>query len=264
MRKRSTRYRDYHPLLAKTVPNALLSLFIEQFGYGDKVVLAQAMIERILETLMDLLQPAALVKPGQMVWLAVPADGPKYAHQPMDKLPKKRVTLDLITLGDIKRFEQGVPIPEIRRQREARLIRQTRAQGAALAQSDVSLVTLVGGCTVSTDLKRYQQENGCVLPYRGVEHDMGSTCSHKVEIIRLLEQGYLESEIRRKLKIEHSLSSIERYVQPYKNAIRLLEKDFTPVEICCILGMPARLLEQYIEIIRVHHPDIIENSSHVN
>ena len=119
MRRRSTRYRDYHPLLAKTVPNALLTLFIEQFGYGDKVVLAQAMIERILDTLMDILQPATLVKPGQMVWLAVPTDGPKYAHQPMDKLPKKRVTLDLITLEDIKQFEQSVPIPEIRRQRQA-------------------------------------------------------------------------------------------------------------------------------------------------
>jgi hypothetical protein len=264
VRRQSTRYRDYHPLLAKTVPNVLLNLFIEQFGYGDKVVLAQAMIERILETLMDILKPAALVKPGQMIWLAVPADGPKYAHQPMAKLPKKQVTLDLITLEDIKRFQQGVPIPEIRRQRQARLIRQTREQGAALAQSDVSLMTLVTGSTVSKDLAKYQEEHSCVLPYRGVVHDMGSTCTHKVEIIRLLEQGYLESEIGRKLKIEHSLSSIERYVQPYKNAIKLLEKDFTLVEICCILSMPARLLEQYIEIIREHHPNIIENSSHVS
>lgn len=264
MRRRSTRYRDYHPLLAKTVPNALLNLFIEQFGYGDKVVLAQAMIERILETLMEILQPAALVKPGQLVWLAVPADGPKYAHQPMEKLPKKRVTLDLITFEDIKQLEEGVSFPEVRRQRQARLIRQTRAQGAALAQSDVSLMTLVAGGTVSRDLKRYQQENGCVLPYRGVEHDMGSTCTHKVEIIRLLEQGYLEWDIRRKLKIEHSLTSIERYVQPYKNVMKLLERDFTPVEICCILSLPARLLEQYVEIIREHHPNIIETNSHVS
>jgi hypothetical protein len=263
VRKRSTRYRDYHPLLAKTVPNVLLNLFIEQFGYGDKVVLAEAMIERILESLMDVLQPAELVKPGQMVWMAVPVDGPKYAHEPMQKLPKKRVTMDLITFNDIKRFEQGVPIPEIRRQRQARLIRQTRDKGAALAQSDVSLMTMVAASTVSTDLKQYQEENSCVLPYRGVEHDMGSTCTHKVEIIRLLEQGYLESDIRRKLKIEHSLSSIERYVQPYKNVIKLLERDFTVVEICCILSMPARLLEQYIELIREHYPDIIENNTHV-
>ena len=263
MRRRSTRYRDYHPLLAKTVPNALLNLFIEQFGYGDKVVLAEAMIERILDTLMELVQPSTLVKPGQLVWLAVPVDGPKYTHQPMDKLPKKRVTLDLITFEDIKRLEQGVSIPEIRRHRQARLIRQARAQGAALAQSDVSLMTLVVSSTVSTDLKRYQLENQCVLPYRGVEHDTGPTRTHKVEVIRLLEQGYLESEIRRKLKIEHSLSSIERYVQPYKNVIKLLERDFTPTEICCILTMPARLLEQYIEIIHEHYPDIIENNSHV-
>ncbi len=263
MRRRSNRYRDYHPLLAKTVPNVLLNLFIEQFGFGDKIVIAQAMVERILDTLMDIMQPSALVNPGQLVWLAVPVDGPKYTHQPMEKLPKKRVTLDLITFEDIKRFEQGVPIPEIRRERQARLARQTRAQGAALAQSDISLMTLVASSTVSTDLKRYQQENHCVLPYRGVEHDTGPTCTHKVEIIRLLEQGYLESEIRYKLKIEHSLSSIERYVQPYKSVIKLLEKDFTPMEICCILSMPARLLEQYVEIIHEHHPDIIENNSHV-
>jgi hypothetical protein len=36
------------------------------------------------------------------------------------------------------------------------LIPKTWAQGVALAQSDASRMTLVGSCTVSTDVKRYQ------------------------------------------------------------------------------------------------------------
>jgi hypothetical protein len=263
MRKRSNRYRNYHPLLDKTIPNVLLNLFAEEFGYGDKKVFAEVMIERILESLMKVIKPAELVQPGQMVWLAIPVDGKKHANQPMKDLPKVPVVLDLITWEDIKRFEARVSFVEIRREREVRLVRQARAQGGALAQTDVSLMTLVDCATVSKDLQRYQREHQCLLPYRGVEHDMGPTCTHKVEVIRLWEQGYLEPEIRRKLKMEHSLRAIERYVQPYKNVIKLLEKDFTPLEICCILNIPARLLEQYIEILRHHHPDVIEQNSHL-
>lgn len=184
------------------------------------------MIERILDSLIDIMQPSALVKPGQLVWLAVPVDGPKYTHQPMEKLPKKRVTLDLITLEDIKRFEKGVPIPVIRRHRQARLIRQTRAQGAALALSDVSLMTLMAGGTVSTDLKRYQRENGCVLPYRGVEHDTGPTCTHKVEVIRLLDfAGIPVARVALYPLAQQTAEKIHAHTFPWENRDKTCVKD---------------------------------------
>ena len=59
------------------------------------------------------------------------------------------------------------------------------------------------------------------------------------------------------------LNAAARYVQPCKNVIKLLERNFTLVEIRCIMSIPAHLLEQCIEIIREHHSDIIENNSHV-
>ena len=49
--------------------------------------------------------------------------------------------------------------------------------------------------------------------------DIGPTLSHKVEVARLLEAGYLEPEICRKLSPIHCLRSVENYAQTYKIVI---------------------------------------------
>jgi hypothetical protein len=46
MRHRTRRERDYGPLRDKTLTNVLRQLFITEFGYDNKVLFAEAMIER--------------------------------------------------------------------------------------------------------------------------------------------------------------------------------------------------------------------------
>ena len=79
--KRTQRERDFSPLRDKTLANVLRHLFVTQFGYENKVIFAEAMIERILETSDAFVEPASLLKPGQMLFLwFMPAEHPEQAE----------------------------------------------------------------------------------------------------------------------------------------------------------------------------------------
>ena len=115
---------------------------------------------------------------------------------------------------------------------------------------------LVSNKSLGEDIRHVQKEEGRLLPYRGTVHDLGRSLTHKVQIIRLLEQGYLESDICRKLSPAHDLSSVERYVQTYKNILKLLRRGFSPHEISGILSMSKSLVVAYVDIACEHHPEI--------
>lgn len=250
------RQRNFSPLRDKTLANVLRHLFVTEFGYENKVIFAEAMIERILETIDAFVKPAALLEPGQLLWMAVANDGRKHAYKPMKEIPQVPVILDLVTDEDLQALADGEDFIVVRRRRHTRLLDQTLDQGGALAYTDVSAMTLASECQVGNDVLRVQQAEGRLLPHRGSVHDVGPTLSHKVEVARLLEAGHLEPEICRKLSPVHDLRSVERYAQTYKNAMKLLERGFAPREISGILSISQRLAEAYVEIVNEHHPEI--------
>ncbi len=262
-RRRSARQETFSPLRDKTLANVLRHLFVTEFGYENRVLFAEAMIDRILETLEAFLRPAAWLKPGQMLWMAVAHDGRKHTHQPMKETPQVPVILSLVTDEDLQALAQGEDYRVVRRRRHARLLKEAFALGGVLAQGDLAAITLTSQRQVSEDLARFQQAEGCLLPYRGSVQDIGATISHRLEVARLLEAGYLEPEICRKLSPVHDLRSVENYAQTYKNVLKLIERGFTPGEISSILRIGERLVSAYIEIIRQHHPDILENNPHL-
>ena len=110
---------------------------------------------------------------------------------------------------------------------------------------------------VSKDIAAYQKSNGRILPYRGTVQDAGATLTHKVEVVRLLEAGYLEPEICEKLAISHDLSAVENYTQTYKNVMKLTERSFTPLEVAGILNISRRLVDSYVQLIAEHHPEVL-------
>ena len=262
-RRRSARQETFSPLRDKTLANVLRHLFVTEFGYENRVLFAEAMIERILETLETFLRPARLLQPGQMLWMAVAHDGRKHTHQPMKETPQVPVILSLVTDEDLQALAQGEDYRVVRRRRHARLLKEAFALGGVLAQGDLAAITLTSQRQVSEDLARFQQAEGRLLPYRGSVQDIGATISHRLEVARLLEAGYLEPEICRKLSPVHDLRSVENYAQTYKNVLKLIERGFTPGEISSILRIGERLVSAYIEIIRQHHPDILENNPHL-
>lgn len=263
MSRRPNRQETFSPLRDKTLANVLCHLFVSEFGYEKKVLFAQAMIERILETLDAFLKPASLLQPGQLLWMAVANDGRKHAQQPMKEIPQVPAILDLVTDEELQALASGKDYRVVRRQRHARLLDQAFAQGGVLAQSDLAAISLLSLTQVCHDLARVQKAEQRILPYRGSVQDVGGTLTHKVEVIRLLEAGYLEPEICRMLSIPHALSSVENYVQTYKNVMKLLERGFSPGEVSGILSVDERLVKAYIAIIREHHPEVLARNPYL-
>lgn len=256
MRHRTHRQEDFSPLRDKSLFNVLRTLFINEFGYENKTVFAEVMIERILQTVEAFSRSKSLLKPGQMLWMAVAREGGKHAGAPMREIPQVPVILDLVFEEDLKALADGDAFSKVRKRRHGRLLRQAFAQGGVLAQSDLSAITLISTSQVRRNLKALSSDNGRLLPYRGSVHDVGSTLTHKVEVARLLESGHLEPEICTKLSPPHSLEAVERYAQTYKNTLKLLQRGFVTDEISAILGIGRRLAKTYVQIAKNHHPNL--------
>lgn len=258
-------YREpvFSPLQAKEVQSVLLQLFIDEFGYENKVIFAEVMIQHILETLETFMKPRSLLKPGQLLWMAVANDGKKHAKQPMREIPQVPVVLDLITQDDLQRLADGEEHMSVRRRRHARLLDQAFQQGGVLSQSDLACITLVSRALIGLDIDHFQKEEHRLLPYRGTVQDAGPTITHKVEAIRLFEAGYLEPDICEMLSPTHALASVERYVQSYKNLLKLLRRKFSPLEISGILSMAKTVVAAYVEIACEHHPDLVEQNPYL-
>lgn len=260
---RPLKERTFSPLLEKTLANVLRHLFVTEFGYGQKVVFAEVMIQRILETMEPFLLPLPLLRSGQVLWMAVHRDQRKHTFEWMKDTPKVPVVLDLVADEDLQALTAGEALIDIRRRRHARLLDQTLAQGGVLAQSDLVALSLASQYQVARDIQHVQKAEERPLPYRGSVQDIGPTMSHKVDVARLLEAGYLEPEIARKLSPVHDLRSVERYAQAYKNVLKLLDKDLAPGEIAAILSMSPGLLRRYIDIVQEHHPEVLARNSHL-
>ncbi len=263
MKRPTHRQRVFSSLRDKTLSNQLRQLFITQFGYRDKVIFAEAMIERILDTIAAFTRPASLLKPGQLLWMAVANDGSKHAHQTMKEIPQVPVILDYVTDEDLQALTDGEDYRLLRRRRHARLLDQTFAQGGVLAQGDLSAISLFATRQVRDDLNDIRKTEQRIPPYRGAVQDVGGTVTHKVEVARLLEQGHLEPEICRLLPIFHNLASVENYAQTYKNVMKLLERGFAPTEVSGILHIGLRLVNAYIDIVREHHPEILATNPYL-
>jgi len=260
---RPRRERIYSPLRDKTLNSVLCHQFVTEFGFENKVPIAEVMIKRILDTIETFVRPHSLLQPGQLLWMAVRHDGRKHTFRSMKETPQVPVILDVVTDGDLDALSNGTDMVTVRRGRQVRLLEQALAQGGVLAQSDLSAITLVSDGQVSHDLAQIQKAEGRLLPYRGSVQDLGPTLSHKVDVARLLEAGYLEPDICRKLSPVHDLRSVERYAQTYKNVLKLLDRGFAPMEISGILSLSNRLVNSYIEIVKEHHPQVLATNPHL-
>jgi hypothetical protein len=260
---RPRRERTYSPLRDKTLNSILCHQFVTEFGFENKIPIAEVMIERILDTIESFVRPHSLLKPGQLLWMAVRHDGRKHTFRSMKETPQVPVILDLVSDDDLQALASGKDFLAVRRGRHARLLDQALAQGGVLAQTDLSAITLASNRQVGDDVAHIQESEDRLLPYRGSVQDLGPTLSHKVDVARLLEAGYLEPEICRKLSPVHDLRSVERYAQTYKNVLKLLDRGFAPTEISGILSLSNRLVSSYLEIVKEHHPQVLATNPHL-
>ena len=63
------------------------------------------------------------------------------------------------------------------------MIREAYAQGGILSTRDLSLILTMDASSLSKQRIEYEMQNETVLPHTGVIHDMGTTLTHKSQII---------------------------------------------------------------------------------
>ena len=80
--------------------------------------------------------------------------------------------------------------------------------------------------------------------------DIGPTLTHKGVAIRLWLQGTEPVEVAR--RINHSLTSVERYIQHFCRVVFLLWKGLRPLEIALTVGISSANVQSYLDLYDRH------------
>lgn len=60
------------------------------------------------------------------------------------------------------------------------------------------------------------------------------------------------------------MRSVERYIQTYKNVLKLSQRGFSPGDTASILDISPQLVEAYVDLVNEHHPTVIADNPHLH
>lgn len=249
MNQRTDKFRKqaYGGPSQKTIRNVLKRELIENFGFSDKLAIADLLVNRFIEIYETYAPARDCIKPGQMVWLGIDVNDLPARNKTMDRYKLKPVVLTVTCEDDLVKARNGQHPRKMLPDIIARVMTEAFDQGTVLSQYDVAVVT--GRCLayVGKAIREWQNKHNKTLPSRGSIHDLGSTFTHKKEIVGLFLQGYKVSEIAR--KTGHHPVNVDRYVKDFKR-VRVLYKDNKqPYEISFYTRLTEPLVKEYISII---------------
>ena len=106
--KESMALRRYIRIKGKSLKNILLERFINKYGYDKGIVTANAIVDDILLLVETYYRYSdnSFLKPGQMVWHAVPVDELPAKGKSIAQTKLKPVVLDIISESDIEDFKK--------------------------------------------------------------------------------------------------------------------------------------------------------------
>jgi len=237
----------------KTLHNLLKRELLFNFGYEDKLAIADLLVERFLALVRDYSPEPAGLQPGQLLWLAVAVDAPPVRGRTLPLTDMRPVVLTLVHPDDLRRRKEGERWRDVFSDVVARLYREAYQQGGVLAIPDIVALC---GCSYSTAQharQRWEKKHGALLPTRGTIHDLGSTPTHKAQIIALHLQGLNTVEIGR--VTHHAPACVDRYLDDFERVLTLyrrLGRGRSVNSIAFYSGLSAGLVQQYLAIIKEH------------
>lgn len=254
--KNRLKYRDsaFGRSAEKTLHNILKRELLFNFGYEDKVAIADLLVDRFLALVREYSPDPAGLQPGQALWLAVAVDAPPTRGRTMPLTQMVPVVLTLVHPDDLRRRKEGEKWRDIFPDVVARLFLEAYEQGGVLAIPDV--VALCGCCYSNAQhaRQRWEKKTGQLLPTRGTIHDLGSTPTHKAQIVALHLQGLNSLEIGR--VTHHAPACVDRYLDDFERVLTLyrrLGQGRSVNKIAFYAGLSEGLVKQYLEIIKEHH-----------
>lgn len=251
--KESMAQRRFHRMKGKSLKNILLERFINKYGYDKGVVTANAIIDDILLLVETYYRYSdnSFIKPGQMVWHAVPIDEFPAKGKSMAQTKLKPVVLDIISDEDIEDMKKPLHHREVRIKRVERWTNQAFDQGATLSQLDLAVLLSVNEFTAGNYVREYQSLYNKKLPTRGNVQQIGSGQTHKREIITDYLNGYLVPSICQRTK--HSKEAVERYIRDFE-AVKLLSSKFDDNNtISLVARLSKSVVNQYLDLVPIDH-----------
>lgn len=250
--------RNYHPknskaeiqkrISSKSLKALLLYKFLNEYGYSNGRVTAQAIVADILKLVETYFVHQEHLKIGEMLWVASVKGQAQFYGKNIHNTEKKVIKLTVFNEEDIPK--EGTEKTNYRQIQVARLVRWTKEanqQGSCLTIEDLSVLGLMSISSVSQELKKYQGENKASLPLRGYLEDIGRGTTHKKQILNLHLQNYLSSDIAR--MTSHSKDAVDRYINDFQ-IISMLSKKFDKNIIPVLARKSKTLVEEYLKICR--------------
>ena len=244
-----------HRARLRSLPALLVNKFLNEYGYDKGPVVAQAIVKDILGTIEGCYDHR--VGPRQCIWLAVRVDrGRRRTIQASDLIP---VRLTLITEEEIAILdnpELKSKVQATRKCRQHRLVRmyfEAYDQGGVLTVLDLSLILGVSQKVICGHIHAYEQETEQIVPIRATVHDIGSSVTHKAEVVRRFLRN--ESPDRVARATHHSQAAVDRYLSAYQR-IRLLAQRFPKDQLPTLSGTAPSVVAEYLSLMREYEPQL--------
>ncbi|WP_337873485.1 DUF1670 domain-containing protein [Ignavibacterium sp.] len=247
--KESIAERRYHRIKGKSLKKILVDRFLNHYGFDKGVVTANAIVDDILITVDSYYRYSdnSFIKPGQMVWHAVPVDEFPQRSKSIANTRLKPVVLSFINDQDIAHIAHGFDSKSLRKNRLKRWVDQAFEQGALLSQLDLAVLLSVNEFTAGNYVREYQSLYGRTLPTRGNIQQIGSGQTHKKQIISDYLNGYLVPTICQ--RTNHSKDAVERYIRDFE-VVKLLNSKFDNLNtISLVTRLSKSVVSQYVDLL---------------
>jgi hypothetical protein len=235
------KYRTAHDRFLKA---AIVNFFEREFSGHFGPIVRENIAEELVNLFDSLCPETSRLKPGQMLWNALDrhtrADSPKRMYKP--------VVLTVVDKSDIEMFEKEKPIPEIRKQVVAWMMKEAYQQNGILSTRDLSLILTLDASYLSHVRAKYEEENQTILPHTGTIQDMGSTVTHKKQIIY---KHVVQKKDPKKVAYEtnHSQPAVDRYIKDFYRVKTLVEDDKDIDYINLATNISKHVIIQYKQIL---------------
>jgi len=234
----------------KSLENMLKRELIYNFGYDNKLAIADVLVKNFLSIIEKFAPDKETVAPRQIIWLAIdkndfPGHGKKVANTMLEP-----VKLTLWTKQEIEHVVDGYSRTKLLPERIARVCQEAYSQGGLLSVAGLMLIFNVTSVTVVKHIIAWEKEHNTTLPTRGSIHDLGLTFSHKIQIIQLHLKGYFTSEIARKLN--HDSTCVDKCIKDFERVKPFVEENTPVFKISFFTGMSEKLVKEYVKLIKKH------------
>jgi hypothetical protein len=238
--------RKYQTAHDRLLRPAIINFFAREFPGSFGPMVRENITDALLDLFESLCPETDRLKPGQIIWNAL--DVKTRASSPNRRY--KPVILTIVSDEEISMFENNKPMHEIRKGVIARMIKEAYSQGGILSMRDISLMLVHDSSYLSHLRIEFEETNQTALPHTGALHDVGTTISHKRQIIYkyVVEK---KDPAMVALETNHSQLAVDRYLKDYFRVKTLID-DHKDVEFINIVTKIAKpVIRQYQQIIEI-------------